>query len=575
MLTLYHNGEQYPLENTEYYIRELANGLDEAIFNLSIHDPIYAIIAEEETVTDRAGQTYKVKQIDAGANDAKIVCQLDIDDWLATLNVNYNSDTKTVYQQITAVLPAGWTLNDRALVNIGRTIEGDLTPYDVCVKCTSVYNVYIRWDNKNKVCTIYPKAMAAPVGAFATRELNLKEINYKGKSNDLVTRLYAYGKDGMSFADINGGKAYVDDFTYTDKIICGIWRDERYTVAADLLADATEKLKIMSKPDRTYECSIVDLQATNPELYNNLDFSLFTTATLIDDIKEAAIDYQVVERHIFPYHPERNEVIFNSEPLKITASVVNIADALENPSSTFQQIQSQRIASATNWLTSGDGYVVARKGTNGEWKELLFMDTDDEATAQKVIRINENGIGFSTTGINGPYTNAWTIDGALNADFITTGTLNADQVNVLGKIMATSGYFGADAKQGWNIGTNNIYNGVTSYNDSTHEGVYIGTDGIRFNASPTAASPLAYTKISKLGIDTQQNISAAGYFNKYGSAYVSGDDVAGEHYFVNDGSSQHSGKTSGAFAFQGYVGSSQKTIAMNFMDGILIGFTTS
>ena len=578
MLTLYHNGEQYPLENTEYYIRELANGLDEAIFNLSIHDPIYAIIAEEETVTDRAGQTYKVKQIDAGANDAKIVCQLDIDDWLATLNVNYNSDTKTVYQQITAVLPAGWTLNDRALVNIGRTIEGDLTPYDVCVKCTSVYNVYIRWDNKNKVCTIYPKAMAAPVGAFATRELNLKEINYKGKSNDLVTRLYAYGKDGMSFADINGGKAYVDDFTYTDKIICGIWRDERYTVAADLLADATEKLKIMSKPDRTYECSIVDLQATNPELYNNLDFSLFTTATLIDDIKEAAIDYQVVERHIFPYHPERNEVIFNSEPLKITASVVNIADALENPSSTFQQIQSQRIASATNWLTSGDGYVVARKGANGEWKELLFMDTDDEATAQKVIRINENGIGFSTTGINGPYTNAWTIDGALNADFITTGTLNADQVNVHGKIMATSGYFGADATQGWNIGTNNIYNGVTSYNDSTNEGVYIGTDGIRFNASPTAASPLAYTKISKLGIDTQQSISASGFTGKYaGSGFTTGNNgnCAAAHYKVIDGSSTYSGQTSGTFAFQGYVGSSQKTIAMNFMDGILIGFTTS
>ena len=428
MLTLYHNGEQYPLENTEYYIRELANGLDEVIFSLPLHDPIYVIMAEEEEITDRGNQTYKVKQIDAGAHDAKVVCQLDLDEWRNTLNVNYNSGTKTCYQQINAVLPAGWTINDRALVNFGRTIEGDLTPFDVCVECTSVYNVYIRWDNRNKIISIYPKAMSAPVGSFATRELNLKEINYKGKSNDIVTRLYAYGKDGMSFADINDGKPYVDNFDYTSEVICGIWRDERYTVAADLLADAREKLAVMSKPNRTYECSIVDLQATNPELYNNLDFSLFTTATLIDDIKENAVDYQVVERHIFPYHPDKNEVIFNSEPLKITASVVNIADALENPNSTFQQIQSQRIASATNWLTSGDGYVVARKGTNGEWKELLFMDTDDETTAQKVIRINENGIGFSQTGINGPYTNAWTIDGSLVADFITTGTMEANRI---------------------------------------------------------------------------------------------------------------------------------------------------
>lgn len=552
MLTLYHDGEQHPLENTEYYIRELANGLDEVIFSLSIHDPIYAIIAEEEQVTDRAGQTYKVKQIDAGANDAKIVCQLDIDIWRQTLNVNYNSGTKTVNQQITAVLPAGWTLNDRSSVNIGRTIEGDYTPYDVCVRCTDVYNVYIRWDNKNKVCTIYPKAMGTPVGAFATRELNLKEINYKGKSNDLITRLYAYGKDGMSFADINDGKAYVDNFSYTDKIICGIWRDERYTVAADLLADAQERLAQMAKPSRTYECSIVDLQATNPELYNNLDFSLFTAATLIDDIKETAVDYQVVERHVFPYHPERNEVIFNSEPLKITASVVTIADALENPSSTFQQIQAQRIASATNWLTSGDGYVVARKGTNGEWKELLFMDTDDESTAQKVIRINENGIGFSTTGINGPYANAWTIDGVLNADFITTGTLNADKVTVHGQIQATSGFFGTNSTGGWNIGTNNIYNGVTSINGTSGvAGTYVGVDGIRNQGGVGNA---AQCTIKDGAISCNSTISAAGVY----ATNISGTTVTGSSYKTGN----YTGATVTA-SWAGSDGSSHYLIAQN------------
>lgn len=576
MLTLFHNGEQYPLENTEYYIRELANGLDEVIFNLPLHDNIYALLNEEDVITDRAGQTYKVKQIDAGAHDAKIVCQLDLDEWRATLNVDYNSGTKTCYQQINAVLPTGWTLNDLAFVNIGRTIEGDLTPYDVCVECTGIYSVYVRWDNKNKVCTIYPKAMADPVGAFATRELNLKEINYKGKSNDLVTRLYAYGKDGLSFADINGGKAYVDNFTYTNKIICGIWRDERYTVAADLLADAEEKLAQMSRPIRTYECSIVDLQATNPELYNNLDFSLFTTATLIDDVKENAIDYQVVERHVYPYHPDKNEVIFNSEPLKITASVVNIVDAIENPNSTFQQIQSQRIASATNWLTSGNGYVVAVKNTDGSWKELLFMDTNDTATAQKVIRINENGIGFSQTGINGPYTNAWTIDGALNADFITTGTLNANTVNVIGKIMATSGYFGTNDTVGFNIGATNIYNGVTSFDDSAHEGVYVGTDGIRFNAAPTAATPLAYTKISKGGIDSQQPILSAGFMGKYsGSGLRTGNtgECAAHQYTVIDGGTDYNG-ASGSITFPANTSGSQYCY-LTVTNGIVVAVGTT
>ena len=628
MLTLYHNNEQYPLENSEYYIRQLANGLDEVIFNIDIHDPLYALIAEEENIVDRGGQTYKVKQIDAGAVDAKVVCQLDIDEWRASLNVNYNSGTKTCYEQINAVLPAGWTLLDRALVSIGRTLEGDLTPYDICVECTNVYSVYIRWDNKRKVCTIYPKAMGSPVGAFATRELNLKEINYKGKSNDLVTRLYAYGKDGLSFASINGGKAYVDNFTYENRIICGIWRDERYEVKENLLADATAKLEKMSRPERTYECSIVDLQATNPELYNNLDFSLFTTATLIDDIKNTSVDYQVVERHVYPYHPEMNEVIFNSEPLKITASVVDIKYQIESPNSTFQQIMDKKAAEATDWMLSGNGYVVAIQSSDGQWKELLFMDTNDIATAQKVLRINENGIGFSSTGASGPYANAWTIDGQLVASFITTGFMQLDRLQggtlslgggangngvleikksdgtviakinntgitfntnhfkvdingnltasnctITGTINATSGYFGENTGNGFNIGNNNIHNGVTSFNDGAHEGVYVGTDGIRFNASPTAATPLAYTKISKLGIDTQQSIQASGFIGKFsGSGFRTGEtgDCAAHQYKVIDGNTDYTGATGQITWSSGGSG-----FSLNIKNGIIIGIGTS
>lgn len=637
MLTLFHDNKQYPLEYSEYYVRELASGFDEVIFTIDIHDPVYALLAEEENIVDRAGQTYKVKQIDAGAIDAKVICQLDIDDWRAAMHINYNSGTKTCYEQIDTVKPAGWSVIDRAHVTIGRTLEGDLTPYDICVECTEIYSVYVRWDNKRKECTIYPKTLAAPVGAFATRELNLKEINYKGKSNDLITRLYAYGKDGLSFSSINGGKPYVDNNTYESRVICGIWRDERYEVKENLLADAITKLEKMSRPERTYECSIIDLQATNPELYNNLDFSLFTTATLIDDIKNTSVDYQVVERHIYPYHPEMNEVIFNSEPMKITASVVDIQYQMTNPNSTFQQIMDKKAAEATDWMLSGNGYVVAIQSSDGQWKELLFMDTNDISTARKVLRINENGIGFSTTGASGPYTNAWTINGALVADFITTGhmlldrlqggtaTLGGNQngngklqiksatgnvyitldmngitygngrfavdyqgymtasgVDLKGTIKATSGYFGSDGSTGFLIGSYGLYNGVASFSDGEHEGVYIGTDGIRYNASPTAASPLAYTKISKNGVDTQTTVKATGGIyggtvntgrgkdvtaydsSGYIAAQMSGADgsIQGKSYKVQEGSSIYSG-ASGQITWTSQGGGSHSLIIKN------------
>lgn len=81
------------------------------------------------------------------------------------------------------------------------------------------------------------------------------------------------------------------------------------------------------------------------------------------------------------------------------------------------------INEATAWLLSGDGYIVAIKGNDGEWKELLAMDTPDTATATKVMRLNENGLGGSSSGIGGPYLSAILSDGTIVADRMKTGVL--------------------------------------------------------------------------------------------------------------------------------------------------------
>ncbi|MBJ8054695.1 phage tail protein [Bacillus cereus] len=63
-------------------------------------------------------------------------------------------------------------------------------------------------------------------------------------------------------------------------------------------------------------------------------------------------------------------------------------------------------------------------------ERILIMDTDDERTARKVWQWNINGLGFSRTGINGPYEVAITNDGSIVADFITTGKLSSGMVQV-------------------------------------------------------------------------------------------------------------------------------------------------
>ena len=89
----------------------------------------------------------------------------------------------------------------------------------------------------------------------------------------------------------------------------------------------------------------------------------------------------------------------------------------------------QLIEDQTTMITGGaGGHVVLKIDADGKTREILFMDTDDMNTASQVLRINMNGIGFSSNGINGPYDSAWTLDGKFNARFIQTGILNASVI---------------------------------------------------------------------------------------------------------------------------------------------------
>ena len=113
----------------------------------------------------------------------------------------------------------------------------------------------------------------------------------------------------------------------------------------------------------------------------------------------------------------------------------------ENISKTFMQ---QAIENATKLISGGlGGYVIIHSSTGGNHPdEILIMDTDDINTASKVWRWNKGGLGYSSTGYNGPYALAMTQDGQIVADFITTGTMSASLIN--GGVLNIGGLDDAD-----------------------------------------------------------------------------------------------------------------------------------
>ena len=170
------------------------------------------------------------------------------------------------------------------------------------------------------------------------------------------------------------------------------------------------KLSFVSLADTEEYKEIAALQAVN--LCDNVNvyfekLGISTTAKIVKTVYNVLL--------------ERYESIEIGSLRSTLASTISSQDGAlstlaNNTTRMFKQYNAtvnELIDNATAWLTSGDGYVVARKNTDGSWKELLFMDTNNIATAHNVLRVNQNGIGFSSTGVAGPYTQAWTLDGKL------------------------------------------------------------------------------------------------------------------------------------------------------------------
>ncbi len=61
--------------------------------------------------------------------------------------------------------------------------------------------------------------------------------------------------------------------------------------------------------------------------------------------------------------------------------------------------------------------------------EILIMDTDDVETATKVWRWNVNGLGYSSTGYNGTFGTAITMDGQIVGSYIVAYSIGTEQIS--------------------------------------------------------------------------------------------------------------------------------------------------
>lgn len=336
---------------------------------------------------------------------------------------------------------------------------------------------------------------------------NLLDLSKHVKTTSIITALIPYGATVESedpdvedklldITSVNGGKDYIYDQAAVDTYgwIWGVQTFDDVTDPSVLLAKGRAYLQEAIALPVTLDLKAVDMSLIDVDI-QQLRVGYWTQVESVPH--GISKRFMLSKKTIHLDNPGKDEVILGQTLPTFTASTnkdqAAITDRINRVADSTSREINKKVENATQLITGGKGgYVVLdvvdpETGKKTQPWRMLIMDTSDKETAKSVIQINKNGIGFSTTGINGPYKNAWTIDGNLVADFITTGTMLADRVKG-GTLEIGGSGFAKDGK----IVVYNASGGQIGYWDKTGLHVYEGViEGSRIRGGTIAVGPLS------------------------------------------------------------------------------------
>lgn len=267
---------------------------------------------------------------------------------------------------------------------------------------------------------------------------NMTALKAVEDTSKVYTGCVAYWTDGETNESISGAVQYASNYSSfaVQKIIpYNATSDfQEKPTTEDLNARAASYItdNNVGVPKITIDVSFVNL-SDSPE-YEHV--ANVTRVNLGDIVTVYHRDYDIlykaeVVKTVYDLKKQRYKTVtIGTKKGSINTAVQSaVRDAVQPQMKDIESQLSNAIASGTERIRGGlGGYVVINVNADGNPNEILIMDTDSIATATNVIRLNAEGIGFSTTGYDGTYRTAWTINGEFYAENITSGYLSADRI---------------------------------------------------------------------------------------------------------------------------------------------------
>ena len=275
---------------------------------------------------------------------------------------------------------------------------------------------------------------------------NLTDLKQDENCSNVYTGVYAYYSGGNGIVETSPKVTPAPGtYDYTRVLPLDLTAEFKEAPTAETLEAAAEQYMSdhnIGVPEVSLNVSFVQLEQTQ----EYKDLALLERVELCDTVTV------IFERLGVNATAQVTSTVYNV--LIDAYDSVTIGNVRKNVAMTIAE-QAQEIAKgpdltalqaavieATELITGNQGgYVVIHSSTGGKTPdEILIMDQPDIESAVQVWRWNKSGLGYSSSGYNGPYGLAMTIDGKINADFITTGGMDAARITA-GILQSKDGRF--------------------------------------------------------------------------------------------------------------------------------------
>lgn len=406
-------GQEAVLENAyDVIITGEINGIDTLEFSLPFRDEKRKYLENEKQV--KVGDdSYRIRTITDEKNEQGTAITsvyaeaafYDLGFSTKKAEITFNADTADVPMAY-ALQDTGWivgTVNKRTKRTWTCQEKNALA---ILRKVQDLHGGDLIFDNANKTVSL-PTFSGTDSGALFCYKKNMKSIKRVIDTQSLITRLYAYGKDGMTFASINGGKEYVEDTTYTNEIRVSTLDCSNFTNPYQMLEYAEMRLADYAAPRISYVLNAMDLSVLTG--YEHESWKLGDIVTVRDDELNISVKTRIVRREYNLLEPW-NTVLELSTTLRelgdsssqwdAAADMLSGADLVDSQEMKdlvpFNHLRNSRADSGLNYWENSGFEVDSENGVSGtaSFKCEGALNTT-KSLAQTVTPANRDSYTFS------------------------------------------------------------------------------------------------------------------------------------------------------------------------------------